>query len=768
MRSILLVGLSPLVLLACSKEDPIAPTASILSPQDGETYYADQKILFEGLITDDAVSPNELSVVWKSDIDGELDWANEPDSKGRISGHGYLTEGEHSISLTATDTDGLIGRDSLLLTIGPNNSAPSCAITAPPEGTATNEGDAVTLVAEVDDVDVGPLELSLSWASDLAGDLGTSTADLNGLSSLEVEGLALGTHTVTLTVADEMGLECQAQIQHKIGQAPRLTWQAPEAEAVLSSENPGYAVLLVEDDAHAAEDLEVLWESSLDGSLDPDPIDSEGLSQRTLEDLSLGTHVLTAIATNPDDLSGTASLTLTVNGVPEAPSVVILPDPSTTTNDLTAVVTEGADPEGDAQTFLYQWSKDGVLDSSVTGEVVPNTATAKGEEWTVRVTPNDGYGNGPLGLASIVVANTVPTVNTVSINPTTPTVSDTLVCSYGYVDYDSDADASTIEWTVDSTVVGTGDTLAAGSASKNEAVSCTVTPNDGTDTGTAVSDTVTVINTAPVVSGVSISPTSPTVSDALTCSYSFSDDDSDADSSSVTWTVGSTTLGTGSTLSAGSATKGESVVCTVEADDGEETGNTATSNVAIENSAPTAPVVSISPSAPVALVDDLICIIDTASTDDDGDAITYTVLWEVEGASWTGSTSTTSQSGDTVSASDLVYDEEWTCSITPDDGTVAGTAGEDSVTVVCQDADGDGYSDSSCGGTDCDDTDDTLTPEDADGDGYSTCDGDCNDQSPKFNPAGTDGLIADRDCDGTPSGAGSRSRRLQTDRRKPC
>ena len=92
MRSILLVGLSPLVLLACSKEDPIAPTASILSPQDGETYYADQKILFEGLITDDAVSPNELSVVWKSDIDGELDWANEPDSKGKLLGYGYLIQ----------------------------------------------------------------------------------------------------------------------------------------------------------------------------------------------------------------------------------------------------------------------------------------------------------------------------------------------------------------------------------------------------------------------------------------------------------------------------------------------------------------------------------------------------------------------------------------------------------------------------------------------------------------------------------------------------
>ena len=66
MRSIVLVGLAPFVLLACGKDDPVAPTASIISPEDGAEYYADQKILFEGLITDDAQSPHELTVVWKA------------------------------------------------------------------------------------------------------------------------------------------------------------------------------------------------------------------------------------------------------------------------------------------------------------------------------------------------------------------------------------------------------------------------------------------------------------------------------------------------------------------------------------------------------------------------------------------------------------------------------------------------------------------------------------------------------------------------------
>jgi hypothetical protein len=270
-----------------------------------------------------------------------------------------------------------------------------------------------------------------------------------------------------------------------------------------------------------------------------------------------------------------------------------------------------------------------------------------------------------------------------------------------------------------------------------------VTPSDGTDTGTAGSDAVAVVNTAPVVSAVSISPSSPTVSDPLICSYSFADDDTDTDASSVTWTVGSSTVGTGTTLSAGSATKGETVTCSVEADDGEDTGNTDTASTTIQNSAPTTPVVSISPTAPVAQTDDLVCSIDTASTDADNDTITTTFMWEVDGVSWTGSTSTTTEADDTVDAADLTYDEEWTCIVTPDDGTVSGTAGEDSVTVVCQDADGDGYKDDSCGGTDCDDSDSSLTPEDADGDGYSTCDGDCDDSD-----AASTLTSDDADCDG--------------------
>ena len=57
-----------------------------------------------------------------------------------------------------------------------------------------------------------------------------------------------------------------------------------------------------------------------------------------------------------------------------------------------------------------------------------------------------------------------------------------------------------------------------------------VTPNDGTEDGLAVtSDTVTVSNSLPSASSVSIDPDPATAEDVLLCTYTFADDDGDAD-----------------------------------------------------------------------------------------------------------------------------------------------------------------------------------------------------------------------------------------------
>jgi hypothetical protein len=113
---------------------------------------------------------------------------------------------------------------------------------------------------------------------------------------------------------------------------------------------------------------------------------------------------------------------------------------------------------------------------------------------------------------------------------------------------------------------------------------------------------------------------------------------------------------------------------TVTADDGTITASGTSAAMTIQNTAPTAPVISIDPEEPMPGTDDLVCLIDTASSDDDGDALTYTFDWDVDGLAWTGSTYTTYEVGDTIDGADVGGEEEWACEVTPDDGDDSGAS----------------------------------------------------------------------------------------------
>ena len=102
--------------------------------------------------------------------------------------------------------------------------------------------------------------------------------------------------------------------------------------------------------------------------------------------------------------------------------------------------------------------------------------------------------------------------------------------------------------------------------------------------------------------------------------------------------------------------------------------------VTVLNSAPSAVGVAIDPALPL-INQDLVCTVDTPSTDADGDTINYSFSWTVDGAAYTGATSTTWPK-DTVPGTDTTENEVWECTATPSDGTASGASGTDSVTVL--------------------------------------------------------------------------------------
>ena len=143
--------------------------------------------------------------------------------------------------------------------------------------------------------------------------------------------------------------------------------------------------------------------------------DSSGSHQFSTNALTAGMHTITFSSTDSTGLISTDTVTVQVNTPPNAPSLLMSPDPVTGVDVLTVNITSGGDADGDPVSHTVEWFKNGVLQSN-TGNSVPSTDLMIGDIWLARVTPNDGYTDGTPTEASIVVSNSMPTL-------TTPTIS---------------------------------------------------------------------------------------------------------------------------------------------------------------------------------------------------------------------------------------------------------------------------------------------------------------------------------------------------------
>ena len=265
-----------------------------------------------------------------------------------------------------------------------------------------------------------------------------------------------------------------------------------------------------------------------------------------------------------------------------------------------------ADADGDADASTHEWFIDGVsvgTDSTLEGVFVG------GDSVTCTVTPNDGTDTGTALSAIQNISNTAPELADVTLSPDPAYEADTLNCTPGTT---TDVDGTTsftysYRWTVNGGDPGeTSSQLTGDDFSRGDTVLCSVRPNDGSADGDSVdSNTLTIGNTAPEVSGVSIDPVPPFASDVLLCGYTFADEDGDSDDSTIAWTVNGTDVGSDTTLS-GAFVYGDEVTCAVTAYDGTDEGNTASATVTIDNTAPVLADVTLSPD-PAFEADTLTC-----------------------------------------------------------------------------------------------------------------------------------------------------------------
>ena len=291
-----------------------APEINITSPSPEGIYYLDYPVTLQADVSDLEDNPEDLRVSWTVDASGEV-LASDivPTSSGEAVGSANLDQGNWVLVATVTDTAGKTDSDTITISVGEANSPPTCGITGPANGTAYALGAAVTIEGVVDDVDVPMDWLVVEFSSSLGGVLcslppQTEVGDVDCSASNLVEGM----HTITMLVHDEVGASCFDTVDLTISSPPTAVITSPNDSETF---NNGETITLtgtVADAEDSDETLGVTWESDVDGVLASPTPDSSGAVAHNFT-LSPGTHLLTLTALDSTGLTGTDTVTVTVN-----------------------------------------------------------------------------------------------------------------------------------------------------------------------------------------------------------------------------------------------------------------------------------------------------------------------------------------------------------------------------------------------------------------------------------------------------------------------
>ena len=653
------------------------PTARLVLPDGSERLYTDQKVTFQGLVSDEEDGAASLEVHFESDVQPDLDIPLLIDSDGTATGFGYLDEGEHAIVMRVVDSDGKTASDSVVVRVGPPNTAPVCSITSPSDGGVVSPLEAVTLRGEVSDADQPAESLAIEWRSDVDGVLASEPATTEGETIAMSSPLSPGPHVLTLLVNDELGAACSASVVTHVGTAPTVRIDSPLGGSVLPFGDATSMQASVSDSEDALTSLVVDWSSDIDGPLGSAVADTAGVVVLPVS-LSLGVHTISASTVDSHGMPATDSVDISVNDVPLVSSASIVPNPAFA-GDTLSCEWEFSDATGsDASTAV--WSMSGAVlgvGSSLAGPWV------RGDVVRCTVTPFDGVFEGEEVSAELVVSNTVPSAVGASISPASPTTGDGLSCSeVGFVDADGDPSDSTIEWSVGGVTVGTGSEWT-GPTSRGDIVTCTVTPHDGYDAGLPVSASVEIGNGIPSIASAALSPAMPTTETAISVTAVTTDPDGDPVSVTWDWTVNGLPAATATdSLAASLFERSDAVQAVGVPYDGFDYGAAVTVGpLIVENTPPAEPSVAIEPDAPTEGADPLLCTVSAAAIPDvDGDTVTYTVTWTRDGET-VADAGTTTLTGDTIAASSTTAGEVWICEAVPSDGTADGPSGDASVVI---------------------------------------------------------------------------------------
>ncbi|MDH3296794.1 MAG: leishmanolysin [Gemmatimonadota bacterium] len=271
-----------------------APSASITSPANSSTFDEFVSVAFAGSATDaEDGTLTGAALVWTSSLDGAI-------GTGVSFNKADLSVGVHTITLTATDSEGAAGTASIQITIlVVVNQPPVATITSPANGGSAAAGANVIFTGSATDPEDGSITgAALVWTSDLDGTIGTGT----GFSTTTLSG---GTHQITLTATDSDAAVGTDMISFSItgGGAPVVAITAPvnQGNGAPNTVFEGAGVTFTgsgtdpEDGPLTGASL--VWTSNVDGQIGT----GETFSTSALSD---GMHTVTLTGTDVDSNEG--------------------------------------------------------------------------------------------------------------------------------------------------------------------------------------------------------------------------------------------------------------------------------------------------------------------------------------------------------------------------------------------------------------------------------------------------------------------------------
>lgn len=354
------------------------PVATISAPMNGAQLTLGMPTLLQGSATD--VEDGALTgpaLVWTSSADGQLG------TGGSLSA--TLTQGVHTLTLTATDSMSAAGSASITVSVNqPNNQPPTAMITMPSSMQTIFQGTSLTFAGTANDPEDGVLSgAALTWSSSLDGTLGTG-------SPLATTALSVGDHTVTLIARDSGGNSGTATIAVRVlpmNQAPTVTITAPATGATFTAGTMiAFTGTATDPEDGALTGAAVRWSSSIDGAL------GTGLSLTTAS-LSVGAHTISLVATDSGGRTSSASIALTVTMAQvNVPPLARLTGPSSgqTIDSLTFDGSTSTDSDGSIVSFTFDFGDGSAPITSAMASAAHTFTTAGSFTVTLTVTDDDG------------------------------------------------------------------------------------------------------------------------------------------------------------------------------------------------------------------------------------------------------------------------------------------------------------------------------------------------------------------------------------------